>query len=99
LEQFFGAHRYHERRATGRKVASPALVLTGSVRVVAAAATRLQPFAAQDLMPEDIHDWQTLRRALTTRRQHRTLRLRFRRDPAAYLAKLEADFLQLSLPP
>ena len=25
LEQFFGAHRYHERRTTGRKGASPAL--------------------------------------------------------------------------
>ena len=43
LEQFFGAHRSHERRATGRKVASPALVLTGSVRLVAAAATRGLP--------------------------------------------------------
>ena len=99
LEQFFGAHRYHERRATGRKVASPALVLMGSVRLVAAAATRVQPFVAHDLTPEDVRSWQTLRRALATRRQHRTLRLRFRRNPAAYLAKLEADFLQLSLPP
>src|SRR6185369_4091593 len=27
LEQFFGAYRYHERRTTGRKVASPSLVL------------------------------------------------------------------------
>ena len=99
LEQFFGAHRYHERRATGRKVASPALVLRGAVRVVAAAATRLQSFSAQDLAPQEREGWQTLRRGLTIRRQHRTLRLRFRRDPAAYLAKLEADFLQLSLPP
>lgn len=99
LEQFFGAHRYHERRATGRKVASPALVLTGPVRVVAATATRIHPFTAHDLLPEDIKAWQTLQRALTTRRQHRTLRRRFRRNPAAYLAKLEADFLQLSLPP
>ena len=31
LEQCFGAHRYHERRATGRKGASPALVLSGSI--------------------------------------------------------------------
>ena len=30
LEQFFGSYRYHERRATGRKVASPSLVLRGS---------------------------------------------------------------------
>ena len=35
LEQFFGAHRYHERRATGRKGASPALVLRGAVPLVA----------------------------------------------------------------
>ena len=99
LEQFFGAHRYHERRATGRKGASPALGLTGAVRVVAAAATRLHPFAAHDLTPEDLESWQTLRRTLTTRRQHRALRRRFRHDPTAYLAQLEADFLQLSLPP
>ena len=26
LEQLFGAHRYHERRSSGRKVASPGLV-------------------------------------------------------------------------
>src|SRR5262249_14095711 len=31
LEQFFGAYRYHERRTTGRKVASPAVVLRGAV--------------------------------------------------------------------
>lgn len=41
LEQFFGSHRYYERRATGRKTASPGLVLRGSVRIVAAAATRV----------------------------------------------------------
>jgi hypothetical protein len=99
LEQFFGAHRYHERRATGRNVASPALVLTGSVRVVTAAATRIHPFAAHDLIPEDLAAWQTLRSTLATQRQHRTLRRRFRHDPTAYLAGLEADFLQLTLPP
>jgi hypothetical protein len=40
LEQLFGAHRYHERRASGRKVASPGLVVRGSVRLPAALATR-----------------------------------------------------------
>ena len=29
LEQLFGAHRYHERRSSGRKVASPGLVVRG----------------------------------------------------------------------
>lgn len=40
LEQFFGRHRYHERRCSGRKAASPALVLRGEARLLAAAATR-----------------------------------------------------------
>ena len=43
LEHLFGSHRYHERRASGRKVASPALVVRGSVQVVAGLATRLRP--------------------------------------------------------
>ncbi|MCA1694339.1 MAG: ISNCY family transposase, partial [Actinobacteria bacterium] len=42
LEQLFGAHRYHERRCSGRKVASPGLVVRGSVRLPAALATRLR---------------------------------------------------------
>lgn len=99
LEQFFGAYRYHDRRTTGRKVASPGLVLSGSVRVVAAAATRLRPFSAEDLAPEDVSAWQALRQEQTMRRQQRTLRRRFRQAPASYLAKLEADLLQLILPP
>ena len=42
LEQLFGSYRHHERRASGRKVASPGMVVRGSVRLVAAAATRLR---------------------------------------------------------
>ena len=99
LEQFFGAYRYHERRTTGRKVASPAVVLRGAVRLVACAATRFHPFASEELAPETVQAWRQLRHALETRRQQRTHRRRFRQDPAAYLAKLEAKLLQLSLPP
>jgi hypothetical protein len=99
LEQFFGAYRYHERRTTGRKVASPAVVLRGAVRLVACAATRIHPFTSEELAPERVSTWQELRQALESRRQQRTQRRRFRRDPAAYLAKLEAEVLQLSLPP
>jgi hypothetical protein len=99
LEQFFGAYRYHDRRTTGRKVASPSLVLSGSVCVIAAAATRRHPYAAAELAPENVNAWQELRQTRKTRRQQRTLRRRFRRDPASYLAKLEADLLKLSLPP
>ena len=99
LEQFFGAYRYHDRRTTGRKVASPGLVLNGSVCVIAAAATRLHTYSAAELAPENVSAWQELRRARATRRQQRILRRRFRRDPASYLATLEANFLQLILPP
>jgi hypothetical protein len=99
LEQFFGAYRYHDRRTTGRKVASPGLVLNGSVCVIAAAATRRHSYSAAELAPENIRAWQALRQARETRRQQRTLRQRFRRDPASYLAQLEVDLLQLILPP
>ena len=99
LEQFFGAYRYHDRRTTGRKVASPSLVLSGSVCIIAAAATRLHPYSAAELAPENLKAWQELRQARETRRQQRTLRRRFRRDPVSYLAKLETNLLQLILPP
>jgi len=99
LEQFFGSYRYHDRRTAGRKVASPSLVLNGSLCVIAAAATRLRPYSAADLAPENIKAWQELRQARESRRQQRTLRRRFRRDPASYVAKLEANLLQLILPP
>jgi hypothetical protein len=99
LEQFFGAHRSHERRATGRKVAAPGLVLRGSVRLRADAATRLRPCTSEELVPETVSAWQELRHNLETRRQHRTQRRHFRQDPASYLAKLEADLLKLILPP
>jgi hypothetical protein len=99
LEQCFGAHRYHERRATGRKGASPALVMRGSVQLIAAMATRLRVFAAWELAPEEVSEWKSLRHELDSRRQRRTLRRRFRRDPDSYLAQLETALLKLTLPP
>jgi hypothetical protein len=99
LEQFFGSYRYHDRRTTGRKVASPSLVLNGSFCVIAATATRLHAYSATELAPENLKAWQELRQARETRRQQQILRRRFRRDPASYLAKLEANLLQLILPP
>jgi hypothetical protein len=98
LEQLFGSQRYHERRATGRKAASPAIVLRGEVRVIAATATRLHPPTARELGCVDRHRWRDLRRRLETRRQARTQRTRFRRNPAAYLAELERKACQSALP-
>jgi hypothetical protein len=98
LEQLFGSQRYHERRATGRKMASPAIVLRGEVRVIAATATRLHPLAAGELGRVDRQRWRDLRRRLKPRRLARVMRTRFRRDPNAYLAELEAKACQSALP-
>lgn len=99
LEHLFGQHRYLERRITGRKVSSPALVIRGSVRLVAAVMTRLRPFSAADLVPPSLAQWQTLRTELATARRQRTLQRRFRQNPDAYLADLENRLVQLILPP
>ena len=99
LEQFFGSYRYHERRASGRKVACPGTVVRGSVRLVAAAATRLRPIAVIDLVPSDLKRWRELRGSLERRRQVRVLGRRFRRDPGAYLRSLEEALIKKVLPP
>lgn len=98
LEQLFGSSRYHERRTTGRKVSSPALVLRGSVRLIAATATRLRSRSATDLQPRDPARWQRLRQQLQDRQETRRRGLRFRRDPQAYVQQLEAELLKLVLP-
>src|SRR5258707_15533734 len=67
LEHVFGSARYHERRATGRKQASPGLVVRGSVRVVAAVATQDYHFSGPDLAPRDLTQWQALRKQVGDR--------------------------------
>jgi hypothetical protein len=99
LEQFFGSYRYHERRASGRKVACPGTVVRGSVRLPAAAATRLRSIAVADLVPSDLQAWRDLRGALEQRQAVRTLGRRFRRDPLAYLQSLEESLINQALPP
>lgn len=102
LEQYFGAARHLERRATGRKGASPALVVRGAVRVVAAMATRLAPPHALDaaaLRPRDLAAWKRQRQQVEARHATRRAQARFRRDPHAYLASLEATLLKPALPP
>jgi hypothetical protein len=99
LEQLFGSYRYHERRASGRKVACPGTVVRGSVRLVAATATRLRRIEAADLVPSDLTAWRDLRGSLERRQAVRTLGRRFRRDPAAYLQSLEETLIKEALPP
>ena len=98
LEQLFGSQRYHERRATGRKMASPGAVLRGSVRLVVGISTRLQVPSGRDLGRVDHRRWQDLRRQLERGRRARTARTQFRRDPDTYLAALERQAQQPALP-
>jgi hypothetical protein len=98
LEQAFGSHRYHERRATGRKGASPALVLRGSARLVAGLGTRAGAGTAADLAGADLEEWKRVRAELEERRQRRVERRRFRRDPEGYLKALENQLIQSRLP-
>jgi hypothetical protein len=99
LERAFGSHRYHERRATGRKGASPTLVLRGSVRLVAGLATRQRAASASDLAAAGRFRWQELRQELEERRHRRVERGRFRRDPEAFPNALENRLNQSGLPP
>lgn len=98
LEQLFGSHRYHERRASGRKGASPGTVLRGSVRLVAGLATRSREVTVEDLDAADRAEWKRTRAELEVRRLRRVERRRFRRNPQEYLKDLENKLIQSGLP-
>ncbi|HEX6554080.1 MAG TPA: ISNCY family transposase [Ktedonobacteraceae bacterium] len=98
LEHFFGTARHVERRATGRKRASPTLVVRGSVRVVAAGASRILSVSAADLRLSNVTAWRALRQTLDYRQQGRRRQLRFRCDPQTYLTSLEERLCRSGLP-
>jgi hypothetical protein len=98
LEQTFGRHRYHERRATGRKGASPTLVLRGCVRLVAGLATRHHEVTVEELAGADRTRWTQLRAELEERRRRRVERRQFRQKPLEYLENLENQLNKLRLP-
>ncbi|SRR5579883_2798562 len=99
LEQYFGSARYHERRATGRKQASPGVVVRGAVRAVASVASRQHPFSGPELYPTDLTRWHTLRSELNHRHETRRMQYRFRKSPEQYLAVLEEKLSKERLPP
>ena len=99
LEQYFGSARRHERRATGRKVASPALVVRGSVRMIALVASPLYHFTSAELRLTDVSRWQTLRSELDDRQEARRKQHRFRKSPESYLLVLEEKLINERLPP
>jgi hypothetical protein len=80
-------------------VACPGTVVRGSVRIVAAATTRLRPIGVEDLIPSDREQWRELRASLGRRQATRTLGRRVRRDPVTYLQSLEQILINQDLPP
>jgi hypothetical protein len=93
LEHCFGVARVHERRATGRRGAIPGVVVRGSVRVMTAVITKEQIFSVEELRPSDYQRWRDLRRHLQQCEETRRQQFRFRKNPTAYLAALEAQLL------
>jgi hypothetical protein len=98
LEHCFGSVRYGERRASGRRGAIAALVVRGPVRVLTALALQRQCFLPRALAFADPEAWYTMREQLAFRREARRKQLRFRKNPAAYLAALEEVLLKTGLP-
>ena len=94
LEHCFGVARAHERRATGRRGAIPGVVVRGSVRLMAVILTQHEDLQAADLQPTDYQAWRQLRTQLEYRAEARRQQWRFRKDPVAYLAALEAQLLE-----
>ncbi len=94
LEHCFGSVCYSERRASGRRGAVAALVVRGPVRVLTALALRRQCFLPRALAFSDLEAWYSMREQLSFRREARRKQLRFRKNPAAYLAALEEILLK-----
>jgi hypothetical protein len=93
LEHCFGVGRAHERRATGRRGAIPGVV-RGSIRLMAVLVTKREDLQAADLQSSDYHRWRELRTQRQYRHETRRQQFRFRKNPAAYLAALEAQLLE-----
>jgi hypothetical protein len=94
LEHCFGVARAHERRATGRRGAIPGVVVRGSVRLMAVIIAQKEDLEAADLQLRDYQAWRQLRTQLQYRQEARRKQYRFRKDPAAYLAALEAQLFK-----
>jgi hypothetical protein len=74
------------------------MVVRGSVRLVAALVTRHHAFTGAELRPHNLERSRSLRAALAYRHEARRAQCRFRRNPKANLAALEAQLLTPSLP-
>jgi hypothetical protein len=61
---------------------------------MAAVTSKEQVFSVEELRPRDYLRWRDLRRQLQQREEARRQQWRFRKNPAAYLAEIEARLLQ-----
>jgi hypothetical protein len=61
---------------------------------MAAVTSKQQVFSIEELRPKDYQRWRELRRQLQQREATRRQQWRFRKNPAAYLAAIEARLLQ-----
>jgi hypothetical protein len=68
------------------------------VRIVSGLLTRLETESALSAGPEVVAKWRRLRQELERHQERRRLQRRFRKDPLAYLRKLERQLLKPSLP-
>jgi len=99
LEQYFGSARYHERRATGRKQASPGLVVRGTVRINASVASRLLSFSGSELCPPISLDGARGASELDHLQETRRKQYRFRKSTETYLQYLEEKLSKERLSP
>lgn len=99
LEHLFGSTRYHERRCTGRKQASPGLVVRGAVRIIASVASQCYHFSGPELQPHNLMQWRTLHTQVNSRHEARREQYRFRKAPMEYLAALEEKLYQQTMRP
>ena len=72
--------------------------MNSPVRVLTALALQRQCFLPRALAFVDLEAWDDLREQLSFRREARRKQLRFRKNPAAYLAALEELLLKTGLP-
>jgi hypothetical protein len=100
LEQFYRRLKSGQRRVTGRRRPAAAVVGLGGGAVYATA-TGAVPEAEvrRRLAAVPAAAWQGERVTLRANQARQTQRRRFRRDPTAYLADLEARWAALAHPP
>ncbi len=88
----FGSTRFHERQSTGRKQASPGLVVRGAVRIVASVASKRYHFRGPELQPYNLTQWRTLRNQMNNPHEARRA-ISFQKGPCGISSGLGREIL------